>query len=187
MMSNLISTSPLANIFNSLTFLAGVPFNVLVVYLPQRLQIASGKSALNAGIHLLPYTFGAAVGAILGNVFAKRKLPVAYILLIASVLQVLGLALLSTLPTTRNFPDKGYGFAVIAGVGMGMTFGILILATPFMVPTDDFGMYNRTTSCTNSLLSCNSNRVWIYSTVSIFRRRCRTWNCSKRFERADKQ
>lgn len=123
-----------------MTFLAGVPFNVVVIYLPQRLQIVSGKSALEAGIHLLPYTFGAAFGAVLANVLgSKRGLAIAHILLMGAVLQVLGLSLLATLPTSSTFPKKGYGYATISGVGMGMSFGILVLSTPFMVAQEDLG------------------------------------------------
>ncbi|KAF2490388.1 MFS multidrug transporter-like protein [Lophium mytilinum] len=123
------------------SFLAGVPFNVVVIFLPQRLQVVSGESALKAGIHLLPYTFGAAFGAVLANVFgSKRRLPVAYVLLIGAGLQTIGLALLTTLPTTSEFPNSGYGYAAIAGAGMGMSFGILVLATPFMAGQENLSI-----------------------------------------------
>ncbi|KAF2811143.1 putative efflux pump antibiotic resistance protein [Mytilinidion resinicola] len=123
------------------SFLAGVPFNVVVIFLPQRLQVISGESALKAGIHLLPYTFGAAFGAALANVLgSKRRLAMAYVLLIGAVLQTIGLALLTTLPTTSEFPNSGYGYAAIAGAGMGMSFGILVLATPFMANQENLSI-----------------------------------------------
>ncbi|KAF2728284.1 putative efflux pump antibiotic resistance protein [Polyplosphaeria fusca] len=125
----------------TMTFLAGVPFNVVVVFLPQRLQIVSGQTPLDAGIHLLPYTFGAAFGAALANALgSKRRLAIAHVLLIGAALQVLGLALLSTLPITNVFPSKGYGFATLAGIGMGLSFGMLVLATPFMVDQQDLSV-----------------------------------------------
>lgn len=108
--------------------------------LPQRLQTISGASPLAAGIRLLPYTFGAALGAVLANVMgSKRRIAVIHILFLGALLQLLGLVLLSTLPTTRELPAKAYGFETLAGVGVGVTFGILVLATPYVASSRDLG------------------------------------------------
>ncbi|KAF2464006.1 putative efflux pump antibiotic resistance protein [Lindgomyces ingoldianus] len=116
------------------TFLCGMPFNVLVVFVPQRLQTVSGFSALGAGERLLPYTFSAALGAALAMIMgSKRRLAVVYIFIIGASLQTTGTALLTTLPSTSEWPVRAYGFLVIAGVGLGVSFGISILATPFVV------------------------------------------------------
>ncbi|MCJ1263264.1 hypothetical protein MMC22_003134 [Lobaria immixta] len=123
------------------TFLVGAPFNAVVVSLPQRSQAVSDVSPLNAGIRLLPYTFGAALGAVFGNIVgSKRRVAVVNLLLLGAILQLLGLALLSTLPVTKGFPAKGYGFETIAGFGVGVTFGILILATPFVANPRDLAV-----------------------------------------------
>ncbi len=134
---------------SSSSFLAGVPFNVAVITIPQRLQAISGATPLEAGIRLLPYTVGVALGAVAANVAgSKRRLAVVYILLFGALLQVLGLAFLCTFPTTSAFPSKGYGFEVLAGFGLGVTFGCLVLTTPFVVDQTDLGKScnNRTTS-----------------------------------------
>ncbi|KAF2798817.1 MFS general substrate transporter [Melanomma pulvis-pyrius CBS 109.77] len=116
------------------TFLLGVPFNVIIVFVPQRLQTVCGVSALGAGERLLPYTFSAAFGALLAMIMgSKRRVAVVHILILGSLLQTVGLALLTTLPATTEWPDRAYGFLVIAGVGLGISFGIGILATPFVV------------------------------------------------------
>lgn len=126
----------------SITFLVGAPFNAVVVSLPQRSQAVSGASPLNAGIRLLPYTFGAALGAVFGNIIgSKRRVAVVHILFLGALFQLLGLVLLSTLPTTKEFPARGYGFETIAGVGVGVTFGILLLATPFVANPRDLGKF----------------------------------------------
>ncbi|MCJ1467259.1 hypothetical protein MMC07_005883 [Pseudocyphellaria aurata] len=123
------------------TFLVGAPFNAVVVSLPQRSQAVSGASPLNAGIRLLPYTFGAALGAVFGNIIgSKRRVAVVHILFLGALLQLLGLVLLSTLPTTKEFPARGYGFETIAGFGVGVTFGILLLATPFVANPRDLAV-----------------------------------------------
>lgn len=127
----------------STTFLVGAPFNAVVVSLPQRSQAVSGASPLDAGIRLLPYTFGAALGAVFGNILgSKRRVAVVHILFLGALLQLLGLVLLSTLPTRRQFPAKGYGFETIAGVGVGVTFAILLLATPFVANPRDLGKFS---------------------------------------------
>ena len=113
---------------------------MIVVLLPQRFQTISSASPLNAGIRLLPYTFGSALGALLANLISStRKVAVAYILLCGALLQLLGLVLLLTLPTTREFPAKGFGFEALAGMGVGVSFGILVLATPFVANPKDLG------------------------------------------------
>ena len=95
-----------------------------------------------AGIRLLPYTFGGALGAVFANIIgAKRRFAVIYILFLGAVLQLVGLVLLSTLPTVREFPAKGYAFETIAGLGIGVTFGILMLATPFVANPRDLGKF----------------------------------------------
>lgn len=126
----------------SSTFLVGVPFNVVVVLLPERFQIISSASPLNAGIRLLPYTFGAALGAVFANLISStRKIAVVYILLSGALLQLVGLVLLSTLPTTGKFPSRGFGFETLAGTGVGVSFGILVLATPFVANPKDLGRF----------------------------------------------
>lgn len=63
-----------------------------------------------------------------------------YLLLVGALCQVLGLGLLSTLSTSADFPAAGYGYEVLAGVGVGITFGILVLATPFVAEPRDLGI-----------------------------------------------
>ena len=122
------------------TFLLGMPFNVIIVFVPQRLQTVCGVSPLGAGERLVPYSFSVAFGATLGFILgSKRRLAVVHILMIGAMLQIVGLALLSTLPATTEWPDRAYGFLVIAGVGLGISFGICILATPFVVAPKNIG------------------------------------------------
>lgn len=141
------------------------------MYLPQRLQTVSSASPLNAGIRLLPYTFGAALGAVLANVVgSKRRLAVVYILSFGALLQLTGLVLLSTLPTTRDFPARGYGFETLAGFGVGVTFGILVLVTPFVANPEDLGecpYNNRITNPLCSLLLACTDSISAVATGAI--------------------
>ncbi|MCJ1380726.1 hypothetical protein MMC17_003834 [Xylographa soralifera] len=124
-----------------ITFLVGVPFNVVVVTLPQRFQVVSGTTAFGAGLRLLPYSFSASFGAFVANIAgAKGKIAPIDVLFVGALFQVLGLALLSTLTTSASFPAAGYGYEVLAGMGIGLTFGILVLATPFIAEPRDLAV-----------------------------------------------
>lgn len=122
-------------------FLCGAPFNVVVVFIPQRLQIVSGLSALSAGVRLLPYTFSAAIGAAFSMVASKHKIPVVHVLLFNAILQTVGMTLLSTLPNTADFPSRGYAYMVISGIGMGGSFGMMQLATGIIMQGPYLGTF----------------------------------------------
>ncbi|KAF1952250.1 MFS general substrate transporter, partial [Byssothecium circinans] len=107
----------------------GAPFNVMVVFIPQRLQIVSGFSALSAGLRILPYVLSATIGGGLSMAASKQKVSVVNVLLYNAVLQITGVALLSTLPNTTEWPRRAYGYMVPAGLGMGGGFAMLSLTT----------------------------------------------------------
>ncbi|KAE8155111.1 MFS multidrug transporter [Aspergillus avenaceus] len=120
------------------TFVSGCPWNVVVVYLAQRFQVLEKMSPLSAGIHLIPYTALATVSTTIASIACLRgRIPFVYIILFASILHTVGIALLSTLPESGPFPDAGYGYEVLAGSGVGVTIGILVLAVPYVVETRD--------------------------------------------------
>lgn len=124
------------------TFVVGAPFNVAVVSLPQRLQAVSSMSVLDAGVRLIPFSVSGALSSALANLICSRaKVPPLYFLIFGSALTTLGNALLSTLPVdSTSFPGEGYAYMVITAAGIGTTFGILVLATPFMVEARDLAV-----------------------------------------------
>lgn len=113
---------------------------MVVVMLPQRFQIVNGASALSAGIPLLAFSSTSAISAGLSSIVAKRaRVPFIYSLAFGALLHAAGLCLLSTLPKTADFSWGGYVYEGLAGAGVGTTFGILVLATPFVVEPRDLG------------------------------------------------
>jgi len=70
------------------------------------------------------------VSAILAG---KRKIPPIYLAITVSCLQVLGFALLSSLPISRNTSRAQYGYQVIAGFGVGVNISTLIMMTPYSI------------------------------------------------------
>lgn len=120
------------------SFIVGFPFNVMVVNLPQRFQTILRVSPLEAGVRLLPYVLGSPIGAVIANlVCSKFNLAFITMLLAGGILQVIGLPLLATLTTEPNFPRVGYFEETLSGLGIGITFGILILEMPFTADPQD--------------------------------------------------
>ena len=86
----------------------------------------------------MPFTFASPVGSVIAAIVAK-KIPPIYLVLFASILQVVGFALLTTIPFTLNTIPAMYGYEVIAGFGIGINITLLILMTPFSVEKRDHG------------------------------------------------
>lgn len=108
--------------------------------LPQRFQLVYGLSGLDAGIRLIPFSFAIPVATIFSAVLAgKKKIPLMYIFLSGACLQVVGFALLGTLPLTPGIPARIYGYELVAGWGCGMNFSLLTIAIPLVVESRDRG------------------------------------------------
>ncbi|KAH8879974.1 MFS general substrate transporter, partial [Thozetella sp. PMI_491] len=124
------------------TLVIGAPFNVAVVSLPQRFQTVSGMSVLDAGLRLIPFSVSGAFSSALANLICSRaRVAPLYFLVFGATLDILGNALLSSLPVSSTvFPGQGYAYEIITAAGIGTTFGILVLATPFMVEPRDLAV-----------------------------------------------
>jgi hypothetical protein len=76
----------------------------------------------------------APIGSIVSSVIAgKAKIPPIYLVMMVSSLQVIGFALLSTLPLSESISASQYGYQIIAGFGVGINISTLILMTPYSV------------------------------------------------------
>jgi Na+/melibiose symporter-like transporter len=126
----------------------GGPWFVAIFQLPQKFQIVHGVSTLGAGVRLMPFTFSAPVGAVVTSTIAgKLKVPPLYLIIIGSILQVIGFALLATLPGSSVLHPRTYGYEIIAGFGSGINGSLLLLMMPFAVEARDRG------KCCDSLKS----------------------------------
>lgn len=121
--------------------MTGAPFNVVLVYVPQQAQILLDKSPLDSGIYLIGYSAVAAAAAALINIISsKGRIPFIYSLLVGCVIHTVGVGLLSTIATSKGFHATDVVYGVIAGIGMGLILGVLMLATPYIVEDRDLGM-----------------------------------------------
>ena len=116
----------------------GAPWFVGIFQLPQRLQVVNGVSPLEAGLRFIPFTLAAPFGSVVAPTMAKLcKIPPIYLVISASVIQVIGFALLSSLPASQSIAVAQYGYEILAGFGCGINITLLILMTPFSVEDRD--------------------------------------------------
>lgn len=129
----------MGNLLNS--FFVGSTFFVVVINLPQRSQIVNGFSPFEAGYHLLALTISTPLGSTIAVFLTqKAKVPPLYILIGSAVIQIIGLAIMSTLSThTNTFQPAVYGYEVIIGVGFGLNMGTVVLLAPLVFSKQDMG------------------------------------------------
>lgn len=112
------------------TLLTGFPYYVVIYNLPLYFQVVYGKSALGAGVGLLPLLGASAVTTMLGGLISGKKDRTFATLLVGACLMVIGTALLSTLSTNVDLEARAYGYQVFIGLGFGLTVSVVsLLAT----------------------------------------------------------
>ena len=96
------------------------------------------RKPLEAGIKFIPFTLAAHVGSVVAPSIAKAgKVPLIYLIMMASVIQAVGFALLSTLPGAVSSMAAKYGCEFFAGFGCGINITLLILMTLLSVKERD--------------------------------------------------
>ncbi|KAI0873431.1 putative multidrug resistance protein fnx1 [Hypoxylon argillaceum] len=122
----------------SMFFLLGGPLVVTIYQIPQVFQLVYGFTDLDAGIRVVPFTALWSVGLIVGPTLTRKfKIPPIFIILTGSAIQIIGFALLATLPISLKTPPQIYGYQVIAGLGCGLVFPLLFAMIPFVTEARD--------------------------------------------------
>lgn len=124
----------------SCAFLTGFPFMTLTVYLPQRFQIQNGLSPVDSGIRMLPLLLVSAFGVGLGGVVNSKKNVSFYTLMVALSLQLIGLGLMSTLPSTGTLLASQYGYQSTIGLGFGLCLTSLVIISRLEVGSADLAV-----------------------------------------------
>ncbi|KAJ5267627.1 hypothetical protein N7478_010435 [Penicillium angulare] len=123
------------------SFVTGAVWNVVLVYVPQQAQILLNKSPLDSGIYLIGYSAVAAVSAAIVNIASSRgRIPFIYSLFVGCVIHTIGVGLLSTITNSAGFHSTDIAYEVISGAGIGITMGVLLLATPYVVEDRDLAI-----------------------------------------------
>ncbi|KAK8867744.1 MFS general substrate transporter [Apiospora arundinis] len=117
---NLFTTRVIGSVFLT-AFITGFPFMMILIFLPQRFQLQNGLSPLDTGIRMLPLLVSSATGAAIAGIITMRKNITWYMLLFSVCLQMLGLGLMITLPTTGEIYRVQYAYQALLGLGFGCT------------------------------------------------------------------
>ncbi|KAI8181012.1 Multidrug resistance protein 3 [Colletotrichum sp. SAR 10_65] len=104
-------------------FLTGAPYVVLTVAIPERMQVLQHATPLSAGVHLLPMLSGTAVGSFLAGAICRKFNHTSYLMVAASITQLLGIGLMLSLANVDSSFVPAYGFTLIVGLGVGVSFG----------------------------------------------------------------
>ncbi|KAG6041347.1 hypothetical protein E4U41_004877 [Claviceps citrina] len=120
------------------TLFLGFPYLLLIYVVPLRIQVVGGKSALLAGVMLLPMLVAVAVGSILSGAVNSRRRLIAESLLAGSCLMLLGCGLLTTLSRHELDAPKLLGFIAFCGLGFGLTVSSSTMIASLEVPRKDY-------------------------------------------------
>ncbi|KAK8119574.1 uncharacterized protein PG998_004200 [Apiospora kogelbergensis] len=120
-------------------FIAGFPFMMTTIFLPQRFQLQNGLSAKDAGYRMLPLLLVSAASGAIFAVIAKR-FNIAWCILLGSLcLQIVAFGLFTTLPTTGELSDVQYGCQVLLGLGFGGTLSSFLILVRSEVSENEYG------------------------------------------------
>ncbi|KAK7417041.1 hypothetical protein QQX98_004802 [Neonectria punicea] len=119
------------------TMFIGYPYLLLIYAIPVRIQVVGGKSALVAGVMLLPMLGTAALGSVLSGKINSVKNYVFESLLLGSCLMTLGCGLLTTLSHDLD-SGKMLGFITFCGLGFGLTISASTMMSTIEVPIRDY-------------------------------------------------
>jgi hypothetical protein len=110
------------------TMLTGFPYLLCIYAFPVRFQVVYGRSALQAGLMLLPMLAASAAGTTLAGAINSgkegRKVRFVETLLAACALMILGCALETTASASvedGKIEPKVLGFLVFVGLGFGLS------------------------------------------------------------------
>lgn len=97
-----------------------------------------GLSPVEAGIRMLPLLLLSATGSALGGILCQKRNISCHLLIASLSLQVIGLGLMTTLPTSaRVISPSIYGFQIILGLGFGLSLSCLVIVAQTEVKHDE--------------------------------------------------
>ncbi|PQE08806.1 major facilitator superfamily transporter protein [Rutstroemia sp. NJR-2017a WRK4] len=128
------------------TLLMGFPYFMVIYNLPLRFQVVNGRSALSAGLGLLPMLGATAVASFIGGFINAKRNNTWQTLFAGSCFMLLGVALLTTLSNTTDVQHKTYGFIVLVGFGFGLTVSTVSMLSLIESSTRDHAVAQGITS-----------------------------------------
>lgn len=122
--------------------LTGFPFLLCIYVFPTRFQVVYGRSALQAGLMLLPMLVSAACGTIVSGAINGRKgkpQRIFEMMLAACAFMLLGCGLEITAGYGSDIEPKVLGFLVFIGLGFGLSASASTVVATVEVPVWEHG------------------------------------------------
>ena len=89
-------------------------------------------------MRLMPFNFFISIGGTLTNFIAsKLKVAPIWLMFFGTVVEPLGVGLLANLPSTGSSPGVVYFYEIMAGIGTGFIWGMVIVIPPFLVQSQE--------------------------------------------------
>jgi len=120
------------------------------IFLPLFLQVATGASATNSGLLILPLTAGIVTMSITTGRLITRTGRYKHWPIIGSTFMIAGLYLLSRMDTSTSRLQSSL-FMLVVGLGLGMVMQVLIIALQNAVEYRDLGIATSTNTFFRSL------------------------------------
>ncbi len=133
-----------------LSFLVGVSLFGALTFLPLYAQGVLGYSAQDSGLVLAPMMIGFVIGSLIGGQLTTRTGRYKVQTVIGMVVAVVGMFLLSRLPSTSTFTQLLVGM-VITGIGVGAVFPTLSVVVQSAFPYRMLGTANAARQFFNNL------------------------------------
>lgn len=108
-------------------------FIVLMVFLPIYFQVIRDRSALSAGLHLLPTIVAVVISSTFSAIIIQKLRHVKIFAVLSGILTPIGAGMLTLLDVDSSFA-KQVGLLIIAGVGIGLMFQPATMAAQMSAP-----------------------------------------------------
>ena len=128
------------------TLLLGFPYLLLLFSFPLREQAVSGKSALTAGLMLLPMLGTTALGSVIVGKINTTRNYLFESLLAGAALMLLACGLLTLVSGPGDDP-KALGFLTFAGLGFGLSTSAATMIAAVEAPIKDYGEHSSSLAC----------------------------------------
>lgn len=121
------------------TIFLGFSYLSTLYAVPLRLQVVNQKSAIMAGILMLPMLGATGVGSALTGMLSKKQNHLCETMMVATILVTVGLALETTVSESAELEPKFLGFLVFIGLGYGMITSSATIFTTIESPIPEHG------------------------------------------------
>lgn len=121
------------------TIFLGFSYLATLFAVPLRLQVVNQKSAIMAGVMMLPMLGATGVGSALAGMMSKKQNRLFETMMVATISVTLGLALETTVSDSPELEPKFLGFLVFIGLGYGMVTASATIFSNIESPISEHG------------------------------------------------